>query len=68
MGTEHMWIYFSGTFFSLVKAQAKAGYLEESQSTLDEACAIVKKIDERYWEAELYRPGDGINAIPLAIF
>ena len=70
MHTEHMWIYFSGTFSSLVEAQAKAGFLEEAQASLDEAFAAVEKLDERYWEAEvhrlkgelLYKQGDDVNA------
>lgn len=55
MCTENMWMYLTGTFSSLVKAQAEAGSLEQAHSTLDEAFGLVEKLDERYWEAELHR-------------
>jgi DNA-binding SARP family transcriptional activator/predicted ATPase len=55
MRTEKMLIYHSGTFAILAEVQLKAGNLDEALANLDEAFAFVKKTDERYWEAELYR-------------
>jgi predicted ATPase len=53
--SEYQEVCSTGTLSSLAEAQAGMGSLEEAQSTLDEAFAIVEKRDERYWEAELYR-------------
>jgi tetratricopeptide (TPR) repeat protein len=53
--SNFMDVYSTGTLSSLVEAQTGAGWLEEAQSTLDEAFAIVEKHDERYWEVELHR-------------
>jgi DNA-binding SARP family transcriptional activator len=47
--------YRSGCFCSLAEAQARAGRPEEGLATLAEALALVEEIDERYYEAELYR-------------
>jgi len=55
MHTEHMGIYFTGTLSTLAEAQAKAGLVEAGLASLEEAFTLVKKTDERYWEAELYR-------------
>jgi len=55
MYSENLWIYFTGTLSSLAEMQSEAGQLKEGMANLNEAFALVKKTDERYWESELYR-------------
>jgi len=52
---EYIEVCSTGTLSSLTAAQIGVGRLEEAQSTLDEAFALVEKHDERYWVSELYR-------------
>ena len=55
MRAEEIAIYFSGTFAALVEGQLKKGLLDDARASLDEAFEFVDEIDERYWEAELFR-------------
>jgi predicted ATPase/DNA-binding SARP family transcriptional activator len=55
MESEDVYLYFSGTLYSLAEAQAKAGQEDEGLATLEKAFSMVERLDERQWEAELHR-------------